>query len=64
MKVTADTESCVAAGMCAFTAPEVFDQSQEDGVVVVLSEQPPESQHAAVRRAVRACPAQVLSLTE
>jgi ferredoxin len=62
MKIRVDAESCVASGMCAFTAPEVFDQSEENGVVVVKCSEPPEEQHEAVRQAVWNCPAQVISV--
>ncbi|WKX74100.1 ferredoxin [Streptomyces sp. XD-27] len=62
MKVTVDAEGCMATGMCVFTAPEVFDQSDDDGTVVLLAEAPAEDQHAAVREAARACPAQVISV--
>lgn len=64
MQVRAEKDRCVAAGMCAFSAPEVFDQSDEDGEVIVLQENPPEDQHEAVREAVHGCPAEVLSITE
>jgi ferredoxin len=35
MRVTADRDVCIGAGMCALTAPEVFDQDG-DGIVTVL----------------------------
>ena len=56
-----DTEICRGAGMCALTAPEVFDQSEDDGTVVVLDPEPPPEQEAAVRRAVQLCPSGALS---
>ncbi|WP_329604545.1 ferredoxin [Streptomyces radicis] len=58
----ADTALCVSTGSCALTAPEVFDLGEDDGVVVVLVESPPDEQRETVGRAVRACPAGVLSL--
>lgn len=61
MRVTVDTERCVASGMCVFSAPEVFDQNERDGVVVVLRDDPPEDQYDAVRSAIGNCPAQVIS---
>ncbi|WSC90482.1 (4Fe-4S)-binding protein [Streptosporangium sp. NBC_01639] len=63
MKITADTEVCIGAGMCALTAPEVFDQSEEEGTVVVLDGEPPASSEAAVRRAVQLCPSGALSVS-
>jgi ferredoxin len=34
--IEADTSRCVGAGMCALVAPTLFDQTDEDGSVVVL----------------------------
>lgn len=62
MKIKADASRCVASGMCAFTAPEVFDQDETDGVVVVLQEAPSEDQHDKVRQAAVSCPVQVITL--
>ncbi|PZG21516.1 ferredoxin [Nonomuraea aridisoli] len=62
MKIKADTSVCIGAGMCALTAPEVFDQSEEDGTVVLLQESPPETLEDASRRAVTLCPSGALSL--
>lgn len=64
MKIVADTTRCVSAGMCALTVPAVFDQSEEDGTVVLLDAEPPAALHAAVERAVRLCPSGALSLEE
>jgi ferredoxin len=64
MKIKADTGVCVGAGMCALSVPEVFDQSEDDGTVVVLDPDPPESRAAAVRRAVQLCPSGALSIEE
>ncbi|WP_407562331.1 ferredoxin [Streptomyces sp. 184] len=62
MRISVDTDRCVATGMCAFTAPEVFDQSDENGVVVVRRQDPPEDQHEAVREAAMSCPVEVISV--
>lgn len=62
--IHADRQRCVGAGQCLMAAPEVFDQSDEDGVVVVLAPSPPVEAHEQVRRAVAACPARALSLSE
>ncbi|NGO66865.1 DUF5988 family protein [Streptomyces boncukensis] len=64
MRIRADTGSCVASGLCAYTAPEVFGQRAEDGVVVVLVQEAPEEHRTAVHRAVADCPVQVLSVDE
>ncbi|MFG2072668.1 ferredoxin [Nonomuraea maritima] len=62
MKIKADMSVCIGAGMCVLTAPDVFDQSDEDGTVVLLQESPPEGQEEAVRRAVTLCPSGALSV--
>lgn len=56
LRITSDPERCCGAGNCAMTAPAVFDQREDDGVVVVLDDMPPASEHAGVRAAVAACP--------
>jgi ferredoxin len=59
VKVEADREVCIGAGMCVMNAEEVFDQG-DDGIVVVLEvEVPPEHADAAAR-AVAACPSGAL----
>ncbi|WP_248294200.1 ferredoxin [Actinoplanes sp. TBRC 11911] len=60
MKVTVDTRLCIGSGTCAMTAPAVFDQDEEQALVVVLDEAPPESERAAVALAVERCPAAVI----
>ncbi|MEU7751236.1 ferredoxin [Micromonospora sp. NPDC049101] len=62
MRIRVDADRCVASGVCAFTAPEVFDQGDEDGVVRVLQAEPPADQHEAVEEAVLGCPAQVITI--
>lgn len=64
MRVNADRERCCSSGMCALTAPDVFDQSEEDGRVWVLEPEPPEELWAAVREAVQLCPSHALSLDD
>jgi ferredoxin len=45
-------------------APEVFSQRDEDGVVVVLTDEPPADQHGLVRLAVDLCPSRAISANE
>ena len=64
-KIVADTDRCVGAGQCVLTDPETFDQSDEDGTVVVLRDTPADEEalkHA--RMAVEICPSRALSLAE
>ncbi len=64
MRVTADTRKCLGTGNCALSAPEVFDQDDDEGTVVLLNSQPPSKLHSAVRRAVQLCPSRALQLAE
>jgi len=64
MKVTVDQEKCISSGNCVLHASDVFDQRDEDGVVVLLNENPPAGQAENVRRAVADCPAQVIHIEE
>ncbi|MEV5282393.1 ferredoxin [Streptomyces sp. NPDC052811] len=57
-----DRDRCVGAGMCALTAPEVFDQDDEDGLVVLLHPSPGPEHRAAARMAVGLCPAGAIAL--
>ncbi|WP_067185771.1 ferredoxin [Microtetraspora niveoalba] len=64
MRIVADTGRCIGAGMCVLALGEVFDQSEDDGTVVLLDPEPPASKAAEVRRAVQLCPSGALSLVE
>ncbi|MBR8642135.1 ferredoxin [Streptomyces tuirus] len=64
MKITVDEPKCVAAGQCVLIAPEVFDQRDEDGMVVLLTEAPDADQHEAVREAALACPAAAIHVAD
>ena len=64
MKIVADTTRCVGAGQCVLTEPRLFDQSPDDGTVVVLDDDPPPELHGAARDAALVCPSQALSIAE
>lgn len=40
MKLTVDQDKCCGAGACVLSAPEVFDQRDEDGIVTLLTPNP------------------------
>ncbi|MGK5728297.1 ferredoxin [Streptomyces sp. URMC 124] len=61
MRVSVEAPRCVGSGQCAMLVPRVFDQD-DDGIVVLLEEAPPEEVHDDVRQAVMTCPVQVISL--
>jgi ferredoxin len=64
MNIAVDEDRCCAAGQCVLIAPEVFDQREEDGVVMLLDAAPPPQVHEAVRESAMACPAAAIELTE
>lgn len=64
MDVSVDLDSCCGAGQCALVAPEVFDQRDDDGLVVLLTAHPPEAEHDNVREAAAVCPAAVIEVRE
>ncbi|MEV0291361.1 (4Fe-4S)-binding protein [Kribbella sp. NPDC050820] len=61
MRIRADRELCVGAGMCVMTDPAVFEQDPEDGRVIVLRTQH-DGDTASVRQAVQLCPSGALLL--
>lgn len=61
VKVHADTARCQGHGRCALLAPDVFDVD-DDGKVVVLTEEPGEEHLAGVRESVTSCPETALVL--
>lgn len=63
MRIKADTGVCVGAGQCVLTEPGVFDQD-DDGIVVLLTDQPDGRAADKAREAVSLCPSQALSVVE
>ncbi|QFZ19081.1 ferredoxin [Saccharothrix syringae] len=63
MKVSVDEDRCCGAGSCVLAAPDVFDQRDEDGVVVLLAPEPAGHLHGAVREAADVCPAAAITLS-
>jgi ferredoxin len=64
MRIVVDVARCRGAGLCALTAPEVFDQDQEDGTVIVLADEPPPELRHAVGVAAQLCPNSVIRLED
>jgi len=64
MKVEVDVAKCVASGQCVLVAPDVFDQRDEDGMVVLLDETPAPGLHDAVRESAMVCPATAIRTVE
>ncbi|QOV41425.1 ferredoxin [Streptomyces ferrugineus] len=64
MRLRVDRERCIGAGMCALTAPEVFDQDADDGRVLLLDAEPSAVHRAAARMAVGVCPSGAITFNE
>ena len=62
MRVEVDAPKCIAAGQCVLSAPEVFDQRDEDGVVVLLNPEPSAREADDVRQAAAVCPALAITI--
>jgi ferredoxin len=64
VKVIIDESKCVGAGQCVWVAPQVFDQRESDGIVVLLQAEPPAELHDFVREAAAVCPAAAIRIEE
>jgi ferredoxin len=64
MRVEVHAPRCISSGHCALLAPEVFDQREEDGVVVLLNETPASELHDAVRESAMLCPVSAIGLRQ
>jgi len=64
MKITVDQDRCCGAGTCVLLVPDVFDQRDEDGIVVLLDDQPELKLHDLVREASAVCPAAAIEVHE
>lgn len=62
MRVAVDLTRCQGYGNCLSAAPELFDLG-DDGLAVVLVEEPSAAQRDAARRAARMCPVAAIALS-
>ncbi len=62
MKITIDEDKCVGAGQCVMAAAHVFDQRDEDGIVVLLDSTPPDELSAQVEDAAALCPSLAITV--
>ena len=63
MKIEIDAAACVGAGQCVLTAEDLFEQD-DDGIVILLDEQPDASRAADAKRAAVLCPARAITVHE
>jgi ferredoxin len=64
LRIRVDRDRCIGAGRCVATASDLFDQREDDGLVVLLQEKPAPAQHDKARRAAANCPARVIEIIE
>jgi ferredoxin len=63
MRIVVDRALCDGHGMCEAMAHEFFELDDDD-VMHLLDETPPEAERAKVSAAVQACPALALTLQD
>ena len=61
MKVIVDFDLCEANAVCMDVAPEIFKVDEED-MLHILIERPPEALRKKLEEAVRLCPRQAISI--
>ena len=64
MRVEVHEDRCIGSGVCVLVAGTVFDQRDDDGVVVLLIDSPPSDQAENARKAAAACPALAIDIEE
>jgi ferredoxin len=62
MRIIVNRQLCIGSGQCVLSAPELFDQSDDDGLVLLRVHRA-DATHE-VRAAVDVCPSGALSLAE
>ena len=64
MRVTVDQNKCVSSGQCVLNATDLFDQRDDDGVVILLVANPNPDEAGDARKAAAACPALAIEIEE
>ncbi len=57
-------DECLGDAICSDECPEVFVINEEDGLAMVIKENPDESLREAVQNAVDECPAEIIIIEE
>jgi ferredoxin len=63
-RVSVDRDACIGSGLCLARISAVFDQSDDDGLVVLLDATPGPEMHEAVRDAADHCPSGAITVSE
>lgn len=64
LEVVVDRSCCLGSGNCFYTDPDVFDQSEQDGTVILVNPNPSDEHRDAVLFAARLCPGQAITVRE
>ena len=64
LEVVVDRGRCLGSGNCFYTDPEVFDQSEEDGTVILVNPNPSDGHRDAVLFAASLCPGQAITVRD
>ncbi|GAA1276748.1 ferredoxin [Planotetraspora silvatica] len=64
MKVEVEPDKCIASGQCVLIAGSVFDQNEDDGIVVLLGSEVTGGEEDAVLSAARVCPARAIHVLD
>jgi ferredoxin len=62
IRIVIDRGRCIGSGQCLYAEPAVFDQDEDDGIVILLDEQPGPEFYDNVRHAARTCPGQAIQV--
>ena len=61
MKLVADRDACISSGNCMMVSEALFD-ADDDGIVVLRTDDVPAGEEDHARQAVKICPASALRL--
>ncbi|MGM7679397.1 ferredoxin [Microbacterium sp. A94] len=62
MKIVVAREKCVGGGQCVVAAPDYFDLSDDDGLVVLLDDVVRPGSEINIDEAIVLCPAAAIAL--
>ena len=62
IRIHIDQDKCIGAGHCVRASREVFDQREEDGIVVLLMAEAPDDFAPELEKAERLCPSQAIRI--
>ena len=62
IRIHIEEERCVGAGHCVRAAASVFDQRDDDGIVVLLVAEAPDAMRDKLEKAEELCPSQAIRI--